>query len=98
MNSTEFYLIFMIYILTVCILTTIYYVYRKKKPKILEIQFIIRITLISGFTIYLLDALPYSIMDIREIPAFNMYLSIIILFLLSYSAILFELSKYDTTQ
>lgn len=94
LDSPLFYLIFLIYILIICCLTTIFFIYHKKKPKILEIQFIIRILLISGFTIYLLDAIPYSIMDIRDVPAFNMNISIIVLFLLSYSAILFELSKY----
>lgn len=96
MDSFGFYLIFLIYILILSCLTTLFHVYRKKRPKILEIQFLIRILLISGFTIYLLDALPYSIMDIREIPPLNMNLSIIIFFLLSYSTILYELTTHNT--
>ena len=95
MDSPVFYILFMIYIIVLCCLTTISFVYRTRKSKILEIQFVIRILLVSGFTIYLLDTLPYSVMDIREIPAFNINISIIILLLLSYSAIIYELSKYD---
>lgn len=95
MDSAEFYIFLLIYLLSTCCLTTFYYIFRVKKPKILKIQFVLRILLISAFTIFLLEAMPYSVIDVREVPPFNMSLSITYWFLLSYITIVYELSKFE---
>jgi len=93
MDSIEFYIVFMIYNLTLCGIITIYYLLRAKKPKVLRMQFLVRIFLISALTVFLLDSLPYLVVDIWEIPTFNIIFANIFLLLLCYSTIMFELAK-----
>jgi len=71
MDSIECYIVFMIYNLILCSIITIYYILRAKKAKILKMQFLVRIFLISALTVFLLDSLPYLVVDIWEVPTFN---------------------------
>ncbi len=96
MDSVGFYTFYLILLMILCALTTIYFIdiriSNKYHDKILKLKTLLKILFISVLTIYLLDSMPYLFIDIREFSVGNIILSNIFLLLTCFSSVMYVLS------
>ena len=94
MDSTGFYVFYLILILVLLALCIAFYMYQKKGHDIFILERFLRILLIISLTIFILDSIPYIFLDKDQIPLINIILSNIFLAILCSSTIFYELTLY----
>lgn len=95
LDFNGFYLIFLINLIVLSGLTFSYNQLRKRFPKLAKIRPILHIWIISSITIAILDSIPYLYLDLFEMPINNIIFSNIYIGLICFSAIFYELSKFE---
>ena len=90
LDSELFYLVFLGWLIGLCILNIVTLVFRYKNRKVSTWIIVNRIFLISSMTVLILDSIPYLFIYIFEVPVFNIILSNIFLLLLAVSTIIYE--------
>ena len=90
LESELFYLVFLGWLMGLCILNGITLIFRYKERKVSMWILINRFLLISSIAIFFLDSIPYLFIDIYVVPIFNVILSNLYALLICVSAILYE--------
>jgi len=90
LDSELFYLVFLGWLIGLCILNGIILILRYKNRKVSAWIIVNRFLLISSIAVFILISIPYLFIDIFEVPLFNIILSNIYALLLCISAVLYE--------
>ena len=90
LDTEVFYLVFLGWLMGLCILNSIVLIFRYKNRKVSIWIIVNRFLLISSIAVYILISIPYLFIDIFEVPIFNVILSNIYALLICVSAILYE--------
>ena len=90
LDSELFYLMFLGWLMGMCILNSVVLIFRYKNRKISMWIVVNRFLLISSFAVFILISIPYLFIDIFEVPIFNVILSNVYALLICVSAILYE--------
>ena len=90
LDSELFYLVFLGWLIGLCILNIVILIIRYRNRKVSTWIIVNRFLLISSFAVFILFSIPYLFIDIFEVPLFNIILSNIYALLLCVSAILYE--------
>ena len=90
LDSELFYLIFLGWLIGLCVLNSIFLILRYKNRKVSIWIIVNRFLLISSIAIFILISIPYLFIEIFEVPIFNVILSNVYALLLCVSAILYE--------
>ena len=85
-DSELFYLVFLGWLMGLCILNIAILIFRHRNRKVSTWVIVSRFLLISSITIFILDSIPYLFIDIFDVPVFNIILSNIFGLLLGVSA------------
>ena len=86
LDSELFYLVFLGWLIGLCILNIIMLIFRRRNSKLSSWIIVIRFLLISSITVYIIDSIPYLFIDIYDVPLFNIILSNIFGLLLGVSS------------
>ena len=90
LDSELFYLVFLGWLIGLCILNIVILTLRRRNRRISTWIIINRFLLISSIAVFILDSIPYLFIDIFEVPVFNIILSNIFLLLLAVSSTIYE--------
>ena len=90
LDSELFYLVFLSWLIGLCILNIVILVFRYRNRKVSLWIIVNRFLLISSIAVFILDSIPYLFIDIFEVPVFNIILSNIFLLLLAVSSTIYE--------
>jgi len=90
LDSEVFYLVFLGWLMGLCVLNSVALILRYKNRKVSIWIIVNRFLLISSTAIFILISIPYLFLDIFEVPIFNVILSNIYALLICVSAILYE--------
>ena len=90
LDSELFYLIFLGWLMGLCVLNVVILIFHHKIPKVSTWIKVNRFLLISSFTVFILDSIPYLFIDIFDVPVINIILSNFFGLLLGVSAGLYE--------
>ncbi|MCK4384358.1 MAG: hypothetical protein KAW66_13745 [Candidatus Lokiarchaeota archaeon] len=90
LDSELFYLIFLGWLIGLCVLNGIVLILRYKNRKVSMWIIVNRFLLISSIAVFILISIPYLFIDIFEVPLLNIILSNIYALLLCVSAVLYE--------
>ena len=90
LDSELFYLVFLGWLIGLCVLNTVVLIFRHINRKISMWIVVNRFLLISSTAVFILISIPYLFIDIFEVPIFNVILSNIYALLICVSAILYE--------
>jgi len=90
LDTELFYLVFLGWLMGMCILNSVVLIFRYKNRKISMWIVVNRFLLISSTAVFILISIPYLFLDIFEVPIFNVILSNVYALLICVSAILYE--------
>ena len=90
LDSELFYLIFLGWLIGLCVLNGSILILRYKNRKVSMWIIVNRFLLISSIAVFILISIPYLFIDIFDVPLFNIILSNIYALLLCVSAVLYE--------
>jgi len=90
LDSEVFYLVFLGWLMGLCILNSTALILRYKNCKVSMWIIVNRFLLISSIAIFILISIPYLFLDIFEVPIFNVILSNLYALIICVSAILYE--------
>lgn len=75
LDSELFYLVFLGWLIGLCIFNIVFLIFRHRNSKISTWIIVNRFLLISSITVYILDSIPYLFIDIFDVPLLNIILS-----------------------
>ena len=90
LDSELFYLVFLGWLIGLCVLNSIVLILRNKNRKVSTWIIVNRFLLISSITVFILISIPYLFIDIFAVPILNIILSNVYALLIGVSAILYE--------
>ncbi len=90
LDSELFYLVFLGWLIGLCVLNAAILILRYKNRKISMWIIINRFLLISSIAVFILISIPYLFLDIFEVPIFNVILSNVYALLLVVGGVLYE--------
>ena len=90
LDSELFYLVFLGWLIGMCVLNVAITIFQYRKRKILTWIIVNRFLLISSTAVFILISIPYLFIDIYEVPIFNVILSNVYALLICVSAVLYE--------
>jgi len=90
LDSELFYLVFLGWLIGLCILNVVILTLRHKNRKVSAWVIVNRFLLVSSIAVFILDSIPYLFIDIFDVPVFNIILSNIFLLLLAVSSTIYE--------
>ena len=90
LDSELFYLVFLDWLIGLCILNSVILIFGYKNRKVSTWIIVNRFLLISSIAVFILISIPYLFIDIFGVPIFNVILSNIYALLLCVSGVLYE--------
>ena len=90
LDSELFYLVFLGWLIGLCVLNSVALILAYKNRKVSMWIIVNRFLLISSIAVYILISIPYLFIDIFEIPIFNIILSNVYALLLVVGGSLYE--------
>ncbi len=90
LDSELFYLVFLGWLIGLCILNIVILFFRQKNRNISKWLKANRFFLVISITVLILDSIPYLFIDIFDVPVFSIILSNIYLLFLAISSIIYE--------
>jgi len=90
LDSELFYLVFLGWLIGLCILNIVILSLRQKNRKVSRWSVANRFFLLASITVLILDSIPYLFIDIFDVPVVNIILSNIFLLILAVSSIIYE--------
>ena len=90
LDSELFYLVFLGWLIGLCVLNSVALILRYKNRKVLMWIIVNRFLLISSTAVFFLISIPYLFIDIFEVPVFNVILSNVYALLLVVCVVLYE--------
>ena len=90
LDSEFFYLVFLGWLIGICILNSIVLIFRYKNRKVSMWIIVNRFLLISSTAIFILISIPYLFIDIFDVPMFNVIISNVYALLLVVGGVLYE--------
>ena len=90
LDSELFYLIFLGWLMGLCVLNSVILIFGYKKRKVSMWIIVNRFFLISSTAVFILISIPYLFVDIYDVPIFNIILSNVYALLICVSAVLYE--------
>ena len=90
LDSELFYLVFLGWLMGMCVLNSVALILRYKNRKVSMWIVVNRFLLISSTAVFILISIPYLFIDIFEVPIFNVILSNVYALLICVSFILYE--------
>ena len=97
LDSELFYLVFLGWLIGLCILNSVVLIFRYKNRKVSMWIIVNRFLLISSTAVFILISIPYLFIDIFEVPMFNIILSNVYALLLVVSFGLYEYTNTEET-
>ena len=97
LDSELFYLVFLGWLIGLCILNSVVLIFRYKNHKVSMWIVVNRFLLISSTAVFILISIPYLFIDIFEVPIFNIILSNVYALLLVVSFGLYEYTNTEET-
>ena len=90
LDSELFYLVFLGWLIGLCVLAVVILVFGHNNHKISTWIIVNRFLLISSIAVFILISIPYLFIDIFAVPILNIILSNVYALLIGVSAILYE--------
>ena len=90
LDSELFYLVFLGWLMGLCILNSVILIFRYKNRKVSPWVIVNRFLLISSIAVFILISIPYLFLDIFDVPIFNVILSNVYALLIVVSGVLYE--------
>ncbi|MFX1406857.1 MAG: hypothetical protein ACFFC9_15545 [Promethearchaeota archaeon] len=93
--SIEFSIAFLLFLTGLSIINIIFWTFQIKWYKRVKIKILMRILLVVGFTILIVDSIPYLFTDIYTVPIVNIVLSNVFLLLFCLAVVFYGILLVD---